>query len=177
MGGRKLRFVEFGASGVLGQLRTSGVITTPGQEESPNRRVVDVRGLGLDAQLALTKGFGLLGEFYVGQGLGEYSGGVIQSFNSTTFAPIHSRGWFAEAYVYLKDKLHVHGGYGIDNPSNDDLATLQIPRNQTGFANVYWDLSKIIQLSLEVEYRKTNFFAPLLTSSGEIFMPQMLFRF
>jgi hypothetical protein len=52
-----------------------------------------------------------------------------------------------------------------------------IPRNQTGFASLYLDMSKILQLSFEVDYRKTNFFRPLLTADGLIFMSEMLFRF
>jgi hypothetical protein len=177
MGGRKLRTLQLGLSGVIGQLRTTGIITSPGQAESPNRNIVDVRGFGLDAQLAFNKWLGLFGEFYFGDGLGEYGGALLQSFNSITFDVIPSRGGFAEAYAYFDDKRHLHGGYGIDDPNDDDLAILQIPKNQTGYGVLYWEVSRILQLGLEVEYRKTNFFPPLLTADGMIFMTQFLFRF
>jgi hypothetical protein len=51
----------------------------------------------------------------------------------------------------------VHLGYGIDNPNAADLAPTQIRRNQTYFANFTWDLSKVVQLALEVDYRKTDY--------------------
>jgi hypothetical protein len=173
-GGRKLRVV--GVSGIVGQLRTTGAITTPSQTESP-RAVVNVNGVGVDAQFVFTKALGLIGEAYYGHGLGEYAGGVQQSFNPTTFEVIPSRGGFAELYYYANNKLHVHGGYGVDDPDNDALTLLSIPQNLTGYLAAYWDLSRIVQLGFEADYRKTDYFAPLRTADGMIFMPQILWRF
>ncbi len=177
MGERNVRAFELGVSGVIGELRTTGFITSPVGVEPPDRDVVAVHGLGVDAQLRFGKRFGLSGEFYLGDGLGEYGGGLLQSFNTLTFERIAARGGFGEAYVYLLDRLHLHAGYGIDDPENDHLMLLQIPRNQTGYATLFWDITRILQLSLEADYRKTNFFEPLLTSDGMIFMSQLLFRF
>jgi hypothetical protein len=177
LGGRKVRTAQVGVSSVIGQLRTTGIVTTIGQIESPDRAVVEVLGVGLDVQLAFGKRFGILAEGYLGEGLGEYGGGVMQSFNSITFDVIRSRGGFAEAYVYILDNLHLHGGYGIDNPENEDLDILQIKRNQSAYASLFWDLSSIVELSLEADYRKTSFFRPLLSADGFIVMSQLLFRF
>jgi hypothetical protein len=176
-GGRQLRSLELGVSGLIGQLRTTGIILSPTEPESLARRVVTVQGLGLDAQLAFTDRFGLAGEFYVGDGLGEYGGGILQSFNTITFDVIPSSGAWGEAYLYFTDRLHVHAGYGLDDPDDQDVALIQIPHNQTAFATLYWELSKILQLGVEVEYRKTDFFQPLLSADGLIFMSQMLWRF
>jgi hypothetical protein len=176
-GGRTLRSFELGVSGVIGELRTTGIITSPGEVESPDRQVVPVQGIGLDLQLALGQRFGLLAEGYLGTGLGEYGGGILQSFNAINFEVIGSSGGFAEVYAYIFGDLHFHAGYGIDDPGNNDLALLQIPRNQTGYASLFWDLSRIVQLSIEGDYRKTNFFRPLRTADGLVFMGQVLFRF
>jgi len=169
MGGRKQRPVEFGVSGVVGQIR----ITEPNFT-----RVVDnIWALGCDLQWAITDRLGMKGELFVGQTLGEYNAGVLQNFNSQTFGPIRTRGGFAEIYYYLDPKVHLHCGYGIDNPVASDLAPGQIACNQTFFNTLLWDLSKTFQIGLEVDYRKTNYVAPLKDADGLVVMTQFLWRF
>lgn len=175
-GGRKLRPVEVGVSGVVGQLRTSRLITAPTDPDELSRAVVDTWGLGVDGQWALTPRFGVAGECYFGQGLGEYNGGVLQSFNGTTFRPIRTRGGWGEAYVYLTDRFHIHTGYGIDAPVRGDLAPTQFARNQTYFTNLVWDASKVFQVSFQVDYRKTDYIA-FPNADGVVFVTQALWRF
>ena len=90
------------------------------------------------------------GELFVGQTLGEYNAGVLQNYNSETFRPIRTKGGYAEIYYYLHPQLHLHCGYGIDNPVASDLAAGQIASNQTFFNALLWDLSKTVQIGLEV---------------------------
>jgi hypothetical protein len=173
-GGRKLRPVEVGVSGTVGQLRTSRLITAP-TDPDLNRAVVTTWGLGADAQLALTERFGVAAEFFVGQGLGEYNGGVLQSFNAG-FRPIRATGGWGEVYYYLTDQLHIHTGYGLDAPTRGDLDPTQIARNQTYFTNLVWDASKVLQFSFQVDYRKTDYIA-FPNAEGVVFVSQMLWRF
>ena len=142
----------------------------------PNRAIVNTWGLGLDGQLAATDRLGFAGELFIGQGLGEYNGGVLQSFNSKTLGAIRSRGGWGEVYYYFNDQLHLHTGYGIDAPLRQDLAPTQLARNQTYFANMVWDASKVLQISFEVDYRKTDYIA-LRNANGVVFMSQLLWRF
>ena len=176
LGERKLRPATVGLSGVIGQLRTTGIITSPSQLEDPNRRVVNVHGLGLDLQLAFNKRVGLTGELYVGAGLGDYSGGILQSFNNITFEVINSQGVWGEAYWYFNDRVHLHAGYGMDDPQNDDLSPVQILHNQTAYGTFFWDLSRVLQLGFEVDWRATKYFAPLRDADGWLFMGQVLWR-
>jgi hypothetical protein len=173
-GGRKVRPLEVGVSGTVGQLRTSRLITSPTDPEL-NRAVVNTWGLGADAHLAVTERFGVAGEFFTGQGLGEYNGGIGQSFNAG-FRPIRATGGWGEVYYYLSDRLHVHSGYGVDAPTRTDLDPTQIARNQTYFTNVVWDASKVLQLSFEVNYRRTDYIA-FRNASGVVFVSQVQWRF
>jgi hypothetical protein len=175
-GGRKLRTLEIGLSGVIGQIRTSRTLLSPADPETANRAVVNTRGVGLDLQWVLTHRLGFAGELFLGQGLGEYNGGILQSFNATTFRPIRSRGGWGETYFYLSDEVHVHVGYGIDAPLQQDLAPTQFARNQTAYVNLVWDVSKSLQWSLEVDYRKTQYLA-LRNAEGVVVLTQMLWRF
>jgi hypothetical protein len=175
-GGRKQRRAEFGVSGTVGQLRTSRLITAPTDPEVPNRAIVNTWGLGLDGQLAATDRLGFAGELFIGQGLGEYNGGILQSFNSKTLGAIRSRGGWGEVYYYFNDQLHLHTGYGIDAPLRQDLAPTQLARNQTYFANMVWDASKVLQVSFEVDYRMTDYIA-FRNANGVVFLTQMLLKF
>jgi hypothetical protein len=169
MGGRKQRPVEFGVSGVVGQIR----ITKPG----PERIVDDVSALGCDLEWAVTDRLGMKGELFIGQTLGEYNAGVLQNYNLDTFRPVRTKGGYVEIYYYLHPQFHLHCGYGIDNPVASDLAAGQIASNQTFFNTLLWDLSKTVQIGLEVDYRKTNYVSPLLDADGVLVMTQFLWRF
>ena len=177
MGGRKQRPVEFGASGLIGQIR----ITRPGLGGSEELDVEalehGVWGLGCDLHWAITDRLGMKGELFMGQALGEYNAGVLQNYNSDTFRSIRTQGGYGEIYYYLHPKFHVHIGYGIDNPHDRDLAGGQITSNQTVFNTFIWDVSKIFQIGFEVDYRKTNYTSPLQDSDGFLFMTQFLWRF
>jgi hypothetical protein len=175
-GGRRQRFVEVGVSGVVGQLRTSRLITAPTDPDVPNRAIVDTWGLGWDVQFAVTQRLGLAGELYIGQGLGEYNGGILQSFNGASFQAIRSRGAWGEVYYYLTDRFHVHTGYGIDAPIQRDLGPTQFAKNQTFFTNFVWNVSKVLQVSFEVDYRITDYLA-FADANGVVFLSEMLWRF
>ncbi len=128
-------------------------------------------------QCVLTERLGAKAEVFVGQTLGEYNAGVLQNFNSLSFIPIRTRGGYTEIYYYLHPQLHLHCGYGIDDPVNDDLSPGQIACNQTFFNTLMYDFSKTVQIGFEVDYRKTNYISPLLDSDAVLFMTQFLWRF
>lgn len=60
-------------------------------------------------------------------------------------------------------------------------APTQIRRNQTYFVNFVWDVSKAVQLGLEVDYRKTDYtqFQPnaFLDSDAVVIASRFLWRF
>lgn len=178
--GSKNRPLEIGVSGVVGQFRTTRTLLGD-PSDLPPRAVIDTWGIGADMQWWVNSRSGTRGEFYYGQGLGEYNGGILQSFNTLTLNEVRSGGGFAEVFCYPTEAFHVHVGYGVDDPLDSDLAPTQIRRNQTYFVNFVWDLSKAVQLGLEVDYRKTDYtqFQPnaFLDSDAVIVASRFLWRF
>jgi hypothetical protein len=143
------RALEAGISGVVGQIRTTQVTT---------RVVSDVWGLGSDARWYINPCFGVQGEVFVGQTLGNYTAGVLQNVNNRTFEGIHtSGGWFEVFYYLCPDKLHTHVGYGIDDPLDGDLGPGQVTRNETYYANLIYDMTKHLRLGCELTYRRTAY--------------------
>jgi hypothetical protein len=174
MGGRKQRAIEMGVSGVVGQIRSTRVdLGTPG----PLRVIQDIWALGSDLQLVLTDRMGVFGEFFIGQTLADYNAGILQNFNSDDYRPIRTMGGYGEVYYYFSPKLHLHCGYGIDDPYNVDLAAGQASSNQTFYNTLLYDLSRAVQFGFEVDYRQTTYTAPAIDAEGALFMSQFLWRF
>jgi hypothetical protein len=146
-----VRPFEVGVSGVVGQLRNTEIALMG------NQVVADVWGAAADYRWRVAENWGFAGEFYMGQGLGTYGGGILQSVNSTTFEAIESTGGWGEVYYYLNPCLHTHWGYGVDNPSDDDLALTQVSYNDTIFSNLIWDVSKSLRIGFELTYRQTEY--------------------
>ena len=115
------RPIEMGVSGMCGRLRT---ITS--DFLNPTTRVTaDSAMVGTDLRVQVAERLGLKGEFFYGQALGSYLGGVAQSVNTDTFQSIRTIGGFGEIYYYWTDTLHSHFGYGIDDPFDVDVAPAQ----------------------------------------------------
>jgi hypothetical protein len=155
-GGRNLRPLELGFSGVVGQLRVlDNIRPTDPLTLAFDRSTVDVWGAAFDGQLALGRRFGLSGEFYTGQGLGQYMAGIFQSYNRRTNQPVPTTGGWVQAYVYLADHLRFNLGYGVDNAW--DAGAFSLTLNSAAFANVVWDVNPWLQLGLEGNYRFTTY--------------------
>jgi hypothetical protein len=101
VGNRKARPFELGSSAFVGQIRTTRSILAPQDPQSPIRNVVDCWGFGVDAAVNLTESIGIQGELFTGAGLGEYNGGIGQTFDSATRNAIRSSGGWGEVFAYL----------------------------------------------------------------------------
>jgi hypothetical protein len=155
-GGRQLRPLELGFSGVVGKLRVLDNIRalTPLTLTS-DRSVISVRGAAFDGQLALGRRLGISGELYTGQGLGEYMSGILQTYNRSSNQAVPTSGGWAQLYVYLSDNLRLNLGYGIDHAQ--DGGAFSLLTNSTAFANLVWDVNPWLQLGLEGNYKLTTY--------------------
>jgi hypothetical protein len=145
-----VRPFEIGISGVVGEIRSTAI--------APLTQVVaNVWGGAADYRWRVNDIWGFAGEFFTGQGLGTYGGGILQNVNSATFEAIRTNGGWAEVYVYLTPCLHTHWGYGVDDPLDRDLAVGQVRYNDTIFANAIFDVTQSFRLGLEFTYRETDY--------------------
>ena len=156
VGGRRVRPVELGLSGVVGQLRVLDNIRPTGATTLvSDRTVVNVWGTALDGQVALGRHLALSGELYTGQGLGEYMAGIFQTYNRGTNRAVPTSGGWAQLSLYPVDELRLTVGYGIDHAV--DAGTFTLQANSTLFANVVWDVNAWLQLGLEANYKLTAY--------------------
>jgi hypothetical protein len=94
------RPIRLGVSGVVGQIRSVSTILGP-PAELPPRSIIDVWGVGADVRYAIGERMGFVSEFFLGQGLGDYNGGILQSSNTITLEAVRTMGGFGELYYYL----------------------------------------------------------------------------
>lgn len=111
-----------------------------------------------DLRVPVTQKFGLQGEFFMGEDLGAFMGGIGQGIDAVTLNEIHSAGGWGELWYYWTPRLHSHVGYGVDNPADSELRTTGDRRyNQFLFSNLIFDVTKQFQAGLEVSSWKTLF--------------------
>lgn len=177
-GNRTERVADVGFSGVFGQLRNSQLLTTLEDIEAniPIRSEIDVWGLSVDGKLNVTDRWGLVGEGYTGQGLGNYAANVFQTFNSVNFSAVRGSGGLLGGFCYLNDQVVMNAGYGVDAPIRGDLAADGIARNEAWYTNLFWDVTRTVQLGFQVDYRQTDYVA-LPDNSAMVFYTQFLWRF
>lgn len=163
------RPTELGVSGLVGQLRRTGDVTTPNS-------VADVWAVGTDARVSITEKLGVKGEFYHGQTVGSYLGGIIQNFNADRQG-IRSTGAWGEVYYFWTPCLHSHFGYGMDDPLDSDLTAGLAQRNQFYFGNVIWDVTKSIDVGFEVSRWETEYMAPLEDNQAMVYATRVRVKF
>lgn len=113
--------------------------------------------LNVDLYAPLTDSFGFQGEFFWGDVLGTFQGGIIQGINPALRRGIRSIGGWGELWYEVTDRVHTHVGFGIDDPRNSDLSTGLRSQNHFWFGNAVFDVTKMFTVGLEVSYWKTKF--------------------
>jgi len=153
--------IAFGVSGHIGQqgfdFLNRSLDGMPYQVPADDVRIL-TWSFNVDARIPFTSNFGVQGEFFTGQDLGTFFGGVAQGVNLTTRRGIRSTGGWAEVWYDLSPTLHTHLGYGIDDPFNEDItAAAGRTRNSFLFTNLMIDVTKKMNLGFEVSYWSTEY--------------------
>jgi hypothetical protein len=149
------RFAELGISGHIGQ--EGADFNTPPIED--DRRFLSW-SLNADLRVSLSQSWGLQGEFFVGEVLGTLLGGINQGIDPVSREGIRAIGGWCELWFYWTSNVHSHVGYGIDDPNNQDLgftATGRRTLNQFLFANVWYDVTPLFDIGLEVSAWRTDY--------------------
>jgi len=122
-----------------------------------NRVNLNVWGTRVATNILMGDRSGFKRQFYVGQALSEYGSLINQPYDPQTLNPVKGIGGFGEVYYYFTEALHLHLGYGIDSPFISTIGSNSINNNQTAYANLIWNLSLQLQISNELDYRKTSY--------------------
>ncbi len=156
----------FGISGHYGEEKIDWSMKNAAlHQKTPNSWSINA-----DYEVPLTKCLALKGEWFLGENLDDFFGGIGQGINTLDVkqkqytSTIKSMGgWTQLTYQYNKWKYNV--GAGIDDPRNSDLskAASNAPdkamrsRNTFYFGNFYYNLIPPVDLCLEYSYWDTEY--------------------
>ena len=147
--------VEIGVSGHYGtEEYWDGVVSKTVESWSGN----------VDLRIAPCERSEIQCEFFVGDNLGAYYGGVGQTVNPVR-TEIGSRGGWAELSFRPAEGLWLNAGYGMDNPDDDDFVIAAgepdvrsfIGKNSSLFASVMYDLTSNVTAMFELSQLKTTY--------------------
>jgi len=121
-----------------------------------------------DVVIPFTPCLELKGEAFVGYNLDDYFGGVLQGVNVRyatvggmreldSVNEVKTVGGWAQLTYKQTDQWTCNGGFGIDDPRNDDLSAGMRSRNTLLFVNVLYKLIPPVTLGLEYSYWDTEY--------------------
>jgi len=134
-----------GVSGLYGRLNAE---TNLGNSEK-----YESWALSTHMQFTTPNGAGFAGEFFTGSNLQSYFGGVL---NDSRIDGVHALGGWVSGWVQPTTEVKLTGGFGIDDPSNDDVVTGRT-QNRCIFGNVNYSFVPQVTVGLELSQWQTKY--------------------
>ncbi len=97
------------------------------------------------------------GEFFNGENLNEYFGGIGQGVNISTYKEIGSKGGWVAASMGPWEKFSFNSGVGIDDVDNGDVNLNDRTLNRSIFANVIYSINDNTQIGFELSQWHTEY--------------------
>ena len=139
----------FGVWAAIGEIETD---TQFNNEDEFTEWVV-----GLDLQLPICSTFGIRGEFFYGDALQDWRGGILQTINITTGEEIQSWGGWGEFWWYATDAWRLHLGATSDNPSNSDVGAGGRELNWSAYIGTIYNWGGGLKTGFDILYWETQF--------------------
>ena len=120
----------------------------------------DSWSLNLDVLQPVNKWLSFKGEFFTGENLDAYLGGIGQGVNTARSKEIGSDGGWVEASLGPWDKWSFNTGLSVDDADNSDLVGMSGDKreyNRSIFGNVLYDIDKNAQIGFELSQWHTKY--------------------
>lgn len=152
------------ALGVSGHYRVEEYNSTvQALEDAAGETETESWSLNVDAKVVVNEYVALSGEFFTGQNLGGYLGGVLQSINPYTHVEIGAMGGWGMVHLKPHARIGLNVGYSFDDPEGEDFALPEdqldffINKNETVMGNIFYSITSTVQAMLEVSYLRTTY--------------------
>jgi hypothetical protein len=128
--------------------------------------------LNVDLKLKLSTRVNVSGEFFMGQNLGAYLGGVLQDYGPD-FGELGAMGGWGMISLVPVEKAVFNIGYCFDDPDEEDLiipddsSGSMINMNSVIFGNVMYSVTKNVTAMIEGSYLKTTYLTKTMTDGVE----------
>lgn len=155
------------AVGISGHYGTEKY-TSAGSEDLDD---MDTPSWSINGDLAIqaTKRIAILGEFFTGENLNQYLGGILQGVDPMG-NPVASTGGWGLLQIKATDTALLNFGYGFDDPDDtawkapEDGETYSMrDLNSEAYGNIMYSLTKNVSLMFELAYMQTKY---MYTTNG-----------
>ncbi len=141
---------------------TLGISGHWGQEEydadnADHGKDFDTWSASIDLVLPLMEKLMLKGEWFIGENLDAYLGGIAQGVNRALLEEIESTGGWAALSMGPFDKWQFTLGAAIDDPRDRDLNAGDRARNYSLFGNTFYSINEAMLVGFEVSYWDTEY--------------------
>ena len=113
--------------------------------------------LGFDALQQVTPRLTASGEFWVGQNLSDFRGGIAQGVNALTGAEVRSHGGWMELGYQVSPKYKFAMGYSEDSPEKNDISTGGRLSNNALYLHNRYKLTNNVDLGASYYYWTTRY--------------------
>jgi hypothetical protein len=114
--------------------------------------------MNMDLTVPISERMTFKGEYFNGANLGTFLGGIGQGVCPCFRQPIRANGGWMELGYDLTSRWHSFAGFGIDDPNVEADALLGRKYNQFLFTNMNYDLTKKLNVGLEITFWKTLYY-------------------
>jgi len=154
--GKHCRPITVGTSGHIGEVIID--FTDPPRDDAAIR----TWSFNVDLHIPITDRLGFQGEFFTGENLSTFLGGIVQGIDVPGQRAIRSTGGWLELWYDWTSDLHTHVGYTIDDPENNDVTADPPSGNGRLYNHAYWgnivyDVTDKFTVGFEVGSWKTLF--------------------
>jgi hypothetical protein len=141
------KFAVLGISGLLGRERSDQL-----------SEKFESEALAIDVSIPLGDRASVQGEFYTGQNMAAYLGGIGQGIDMDNREEIESRGGWGHLSLMLNEDSKINLGAGIDDPDLKKGDTInKRDENLAVFGNVIWKLTPDVSLGFEYVRMETKY--------------------
>ena len=114
---------------------------------------------GFDGRFQALPSTKVHGEYFTGQLVGDYMGGIFQTFDPTSGIPVDAQGFWVEVEHNLTDLVQVHVGYGADNVEEEAGLAQRFARNQNTnvYGNLFYGFSPELSIAGEISWWRTKY--------------------
>jgi len=142
---------EIGTSAHIGEVVYDFLTPNPNPTDDVTRRTWS---FNVDVNVPITERLSFRSEFFTGENLSAYMGGILQGVDKQTRRTIRSTGgWFDFGYKWTP-RLRSYAGYSIDDPFDQDLTSGRT-YNHFYFANLLYDVTDKFMVGVDVSSWKT----------------------
>jgi hypothetical protein len=97
------------------------------------------------------------GEFFLGENIDTYLGGIAQGVNTVEREEIETVGGWLQLGYKPTEKWAFHAGTGLDNPRDSDLSAGARSSNCFVFGNAIYSFTKYLSAGVEMSYWNTSY--------------------